>query len=482
MAAAYHAPQAFTPISPRPYNQQQARGPPVPWFARLSMAGTARIPRAGRLDTERIGEGPMCNATRHSPDGRRLIVRGGLLLVLLALGCPGPGPTNPPPRASSSPSPTASPAAPPQGQGSTDRYVERFKGGPPREMKIVYDFNPDNKPAGHAATSAPATTWPCSSSAQQNVHTIAFVHADTTRHTVLPVLACRDIIMSPEARPGRRAARRQEPQEPLVGHVLEAYRDRRQGPPLPGRRPEDARPRHGGGPGHPRQGRAIGTSTSAAPPRRRRTASSSLKDEPDRPPGPSTTLYTQKDGPAVRPGGRRQGEPEEVARGLRHGAGQPARRPAHGPQPRRLAHRGATERSPTGLAESLKRQVGRAIGQQGQPDYPEAGVRRRRHPRRAATWPPGCAIRKDDKGENPIMTVAYVDHNAPDTAAFLALGCTEIVMQKDARFGDFSAVITEKRNGTTVNVDPSQYRAVREISLEALAQQPGLSAAGGPRR
>ena len=30
------------------------------------------------------------------------------------------------------------------------------------------------------------------------------------------------------------------------------------------------------------------------------------------------------------------------------------------------------------------------------------------------------------------MTVAYIAKSAPDTAAFLALGCTEIVMNKDA--------------------------------------------------
>jgi membrane-bound serine protease (ClpP class) len=125
-----------------------------------------------------------------------------------------------------------------------------------------------------------------------------------------------------------------------------------------------------------------------------------------------------------------------------------------------------------GLAESVRRQVGRAIGQQkanllilkldcGGGDMLVA--------RDLAAW---LRDRKDDRGENPVLTVAYIEHGAPDTAAFLALGCGEIVMQKDARFGDFSAVLTEKRNGAVVNVDPSQYKARRD-SLVALARDQG---------
>ena len=38
----------------------------------------------------------------------------------------------------------------------------------------------------------------------------------------------------------------------------------------------------------------------------------------------------------------------------------------------------------------------------------------------------------------PVMTIAFVPFNAPDTAMFLALGCNEIVVAKSARLGDFS--------------------------------------------
>ena len=47
------------------------------------------------------------------------------------------------------------------------------------------------------------------------------------------------------------------------------------------------------------------------------------------------------------------------------------------------------------------------------------------------------------RADRPIKTVAYVSSSATDTAAFLALACDEIVMQKDAHLGDFEAYLQE---------------------------------------
>ena len=64
----------------------------------------------------------------------------------------------------------------------------------PRLTHVVFDFNPEGKPA--------ATTdfGPCADLAEflgtlQGLNTIAFVHAPTTGHTVLPVLACKELVM-----------------------------------------------------------------------------------------------------------------------------------------------------------------------------------------------------------------------------------------------------------------------------------------------
>src|SRR5260370_28996259 len=45
----------------------------------------------------------------------------------------------------------------------------------------------------------------------------------------------------------------------------------------------------------------------------------------------------------------------------------------------------------------------------------------------------------DDVEHLPVMTIAYIPTAAADTATFIAFGCTEIVMGKNATLGDFSA-------------------------------------------
>jgi membrane-bound ClpP family serine protease len=94
---------------------------------------------------------------------------------------------------------------------------------------IVLDFNPNNAPSG---TSRPA---PCTALAYYlrglrqgrianlpPIKTYAFVHNEVTRHTVLPVLACGELIMSNRARIGD-VLREQE--RPLDGSTRKAYED-----------------------------------------------------------------------------------------------------------------------------------------------------------------------------------------------------------------------------------------------------------------
>ncbi|HEY1191145.1 MAG TPA: hypothetical protein VGE74_26155, partial [Gemmata sp.] len=66
-----------------------------------------------------------------------------------------------------------------------------------RVWTVVLDFNPDDKPAGTT------NFGPCSDLAKflsnpklAGVQTIAFVHAPVTGHTCLPVLTCKEIVMS----------------------------------------------------------------------------------------------------------------------------------------------------------------------------------------------------------------------------------------------------------------------------------------------
>src|SRR5207244_7565521 len=81
---------------------------------------------------------------------------------------------------------------------------------------------------------------------------------------------------------------------------------------------------------------------------------------------------------------------------------------------------------------------------------------------------------KDDKDEFPVMTVAYIPERAPDAAVFLAFGCTEIVMGKDAEIGDFDAAVYRRQGGGLARVEknPEDYRLLRE-SLVGLAREQG---------
>jgi membrane-bound ClpP family serine protease len=353
---------------------------------------------------------------------------------------------------------------------TTERYVQRAKSaeGGPRELRVIYDFNPDNKPAGTREFG------PCRDLAkyllrQHDVRTVAFVHAETTRHTVLPVLACRDIIMSSGAKLGD-VRRDEDPKEALDSDVVEAYRnvvkDRRC--------PAVALKMLDSDMEVVRAKRAKADGDWYIDKRReaeeRKDGVFVLNPEPVVPAGEGSTLYTQKQAEQLGLVVLTKENRQEIIAAYDLGPASLREDPLMGRNPVawRIEVRGPVT---DGLAETVERQIDRAIGQKANLIFLEleCGGGNTLVARDLAVW---LRERKDDKGEYPVMTVAYIPKSAPDTAAFLALGCTEIVMHRDAKFGDFSAIITEKRDGGIAYVDPSQYKAKRE-SLEELARQQG---------
>src|SRR5262249_12374356 len=72
---------------------------------------------------------------------------------------------------------------------------------------------------------------------------------------------------------------------------------------------------------------------------------------------------------------------------------------------------------------------------------------------------------QDDRAEYPVMTVAFVSEHARDNATFLALGCTEIVMEEKAKLGDFERLAQENR----------KYADAISQELEGLAREQGYS-------
>ncbi len=91
-------------------------------------------------------------------------------------------------------------AASNQVKDQTKRAVQkhRLSGAENRPLTIVYDFNPEGQPAS-SGEFAPANDLATFLLDQRQVRTVAFVQAETTRHTVLPVLACQELVMSSRA-------------------------------------------------------------------------------------------------------------------------------------------------------------------------------------------------------------------------------------------------------------------------------------------
>jgi membrane-bound ClpP family serine protease len=86
--------------------------------------------------------------------------------------------------------------------------------------KVVFDFNPGNSEAATTSYGACLDLAELIRNLNNNgITTIAFVHAKTSHHTVLPVLACTNVVMSQEARLGEVAG----PNEVIGEEKARAY-------------------------------------------------------------------------------------------------------------------------------------------------------------------------------------------------------------------------------------------------------------------
>lgn len=355
-------------------------------------------------------------------------------------------------------------------KGATERALGRARGAdaPNRSLKIVYDFNPD----GRAASSdfGPCYELAVFLSELHDVHTIAFVHGETTRHTVLPVLACRDIVFSSAGRLGdvRRGEDLTRPIDPVI---QEAYRKVVQGRRCPAVVSKMFDPDM-----ELVRARRLKEGGEWFIDRRRRDAEAKegvIVPDPNAPPvvgaGAPTTLYTQEVAEKLGLCALRKENRQEVAEAYGLPAASLAEDPLLGRTPRawHVVVRGAITEA---LAESLRRQVGRALDDRANLLVLEldCGGGDTVVARDLAEF---LRTLRGERGQ-PVLTVAYVPKKAPDTAAFLALGCTEIVLNRAATFGDFSALLTERKDGAVADAEPETIRLKRE-SLEGLAKAQG---------
>jgi hypothetical protein len=111
---------------------------------------------------------------------------------------------------------------------ATDAAVRKFQQaqqgrpeGQAGELIIVYDFNPGNRPSTSTDYGA---CWDLTKYLleRHGVQTVAFVHNEVTGHAVLPVLACKELVMSREGKLGD-VLRGQT--QPLIRNQIDFYTD-----------------------------------------------------------------------------------------------------------------------------------------------------------------------------------------------------------------------------------------------------------------
>jgi len=313
-----------------------------------------------------------------------------------------------------------------------------------RLFKVVFDFNPEGKPSrsddyGLCYNLAEAIRG----LQQKGVQTIAFVHGDVAGHSVLPVLACQQVIMSEHARLGPVLL---DGAAPLKPHVQGAYVDfcERLAPALvrklfdrdlvvvPGK-----------------QGGFVAASSKNASPNGKPVFEAG-----------TLAVYTFTKARDVK-------LCEQDPRETREDVARAFNLPRESLQETSLLEKAVAWQIPVSgevngaLAEQIKRRTRRAL---------KAGANLLVYELKCHGGDPAIAndIAKsllrlnEDRPDSPVVTIAYVTREAQDTAVYLALGCSRIVMEKDAHLGGFTKMLE--------NRSPQERAALGE-GLEDLARQ-----------
>jgi membrane-bound ClpP family serine protease len=348
--------------------------------------------------------------------------------------------------------------------------------------KFVYDFNPGGR------ASVTRDFGPCADLAAYllrlsgKASTIAFVHNDVSGHTVLPVLACNELVMAENTdrppgvdphprlgdvllaernRPGRGNL---EPLESLLAPELEFYRylafNRRRSPDvilkMLDRDLEIV------------CGKIAGTKIDAYVD----------KKKPERdgkpvivPAGADIVLpagvagfYTAREAELYGLCDKVKETRGEVADAYDLSRSSLQGDPLEGRDPVavRLVVR---ERLNSAYRSTLERVIRKAIGEQANTIILELDCNGG-DSIEAAGFAKFLRDLRDDSNQYRVMTIAYIPKRAPDVVTFVAFGCTHIVMGKDAEIGDFSALIPE-------NATPDDYAALQKSFEGLLADEPG---------
>jgi membrane-bound ClpP family serine protease len=343
-------------------------------------------------------------------------------------------------------------------KAKTERALQR------KVRTIVYDFNP----AKHATGTE--EYGPCRDLAaylgRLQVTTVAFVHGVTTGHRVLPVLACKDLVMSSEARLGNVIG---DSTDPLDEDQRQFYRQLAE----------------------QRVGRAQAALVLKMFDKNleviKATTLQGSEYFLDRaaPPPPEVRLTGRE--PVVPGLGKNEigFYPARQARNELHlckliRETREEVKDAYDLKPASLREDPLEGRDPKAVRVLLNEHISRAVA--------EALMRRIRQTvgdhanfvilqLECGGGDPLVALDlaeflrslsdEDEQGRFPVTTIAYIPKNAPDAATVIALGCTEIVMGRDAHIGDFEQ-ITKPQGG---DPNPDRYKMLRDALMELAAKQ-----------
>lgn len=350
--------------------------------------------------------------------------------------------------------------------------------GQQRRLKIVYDFNPDNQ------QSSSPLYGPCQDLAAYirglppaEVTTIAFVHKDVSRHSVLPVLACQEIAMTPGdgVHIGKVGA---DDGEPLPRDLDAFYKDRRvryyfELAEQRGRSPalvlkmldKDLEVVQGT--------RADGSTCYVDPRRAKEQGATAVAKEPVLSAG-TLAFYNAAEAKQYKLCDSVLDNRRDVKEWYELPDSSLREDPLEGRAPR--AFRvivGGQFTAP--MEDVIKRRISRSIGQGANflILQLECGGGDPVVARRLADY---IVDLKDNSGQHPVKTVAYVTDQASNYALFPALACHDIVMfhdpakDKQAKLGDFERVLGEPTEQGT----PPNAKLLGE-SLASLAKKRNYS-------
>jgi membrane-bound ClpP family serine protease len=322
---------------------------------------------------------------------------------------------------------------------------------------VVYDFNPQGRPS-NTKEYGPCRDLAAYLQRLQQVQTVAFVHNEVTGHTVLPVLACKDIVMSREAKLGDGVRGQTEPLQADQVKFYEELARGRKGPPVIVQKMIDKNL-------EVVQGTLIGGNTTWYIDKRDQAKEAGrVLVQPGKAPilvAGNVGLYTAAEAQHFDLCRLIRETRADVAEAYQLSVVSMREDPLEGRDPKAVRVR-VKERINKAYVETLKRVISKKIGEHVNMVIVEldCGPGNTQDGRDFAEF---LRDLKDNNHELPVFTVAYIPKEARDAATFVALGCTEIVMGPNAEIGDFTSVVKP-------DARPETYRMLEE-SLVGLAQE-----------